>query len=314
MNYTFPLVSVIIPGYNYGKYLRQRIDSVLQQDYPNIEVILLDDCSTDDSQEIMLSYKDNPKISHIAFNEINSGNPFVQWDKGIALAKGDYIWIAEADDYADKDFVSSLMQELLKDKEAVIAFSHSIMVNAQGCPMNYSWDTLYRNKKPILYNGHDFCLHRMVCTNKLYNASMIIFRRESYNKITGEQYKKFNHSGDWLFWFLLTIQGKICEIPKTLNYFRQHSQKVTVEAQRTGYNFDEDAAIQTIITERLAFTNYQSCCLRGRQTKHLKKSNLERNMINQLVEKHPKIYGGTFLDIITYTIDKISHRSGMYYK
>ena len=68
-----PLVTVIIPNYNHAKYLRQRIDTVLNQTYTSFEVIILDDCSTDNSKDIILSYKDNPHISNIVLNSENSG-------------------------------------------------------------------------------------------------------------------------------------------------------------------------------------------------------------------------------------------------
>jgi glycosyltransferase involved in cell wall biosynthesis len=86
-----PLISVIVPNYNHEKYLKQRLESVFNQTYVNFEVILLDDFSTDSSTNILSEYAKNPKVSHCVFNETNSGNTFVQWNKGIALAKGDYI-------------------------------------------------------------------------------------------------------------------------------------------------------------------------------------------------------------------------------
>ena len=81
----FPLVSVIIPNYNHAQYLEQRLDSVFNQTYQNFEVIFLDDCSTDNSLEVIEKYKGNPHLSRIVVNETNSGSPFKQWDKGIGL-------------------------------------------------------------------------------------------------------------------------------------------------------------------------------------------------------------------------------------
>ncbi|MFM7682036.1 MAG: glycosyltransferase family 2 protein, partial [Bacteroidota bacterium] len=77
------LVSVIIPNYNHALYLKQRIDSVLQQTYPNFEVIILDDKSMDNSHEIIESYRNHPKVVHIEYKEINSGSTFKQWQKGL---------------------------------------------------------------------------------------------------------------------------------------------------------------------------------------------------------------------------------------
>ena len=94
------MVSVIIPNYNHAPFLKERIDSVLNQTYDNFEVIILDDKSTDNSKEVIANYRGHSKISHIVYNEENSGSTFKQWQKGFSLAKGDYIWIAESDDVA----------------------------------------------------------------------------------------------------------------------------------------------------------------------------------------------------------------------
>src|ERR1700742_1367615 len=102
-------VSVIVPNYNHSRYLNQRIDSVLSQTYQDFELIILDDCSTDDSRKIIKQYQEHPKVSHIVFNETNSGTTFKQWKKGIELAKGKYIWIAESDDWCEPNLLETLV-------------------------------------------------------------------------------------------------------------------------------------------------------------------------------------------------------------
>ena len=99
------MVSVIIPNYCHAPYLRQRIDSVLAQSYPDFEVVLLDDCSTDGSREVIERYRNHPRIKQIVYNDRNGGSAFAQWRKGFALTQGEYIWIAESDDYADPAFL-----------------------------------------------------------------------------------------------------------------------------------------------------------------------------------------------------------------
>lgn len=83
-----PLVSVIVPNYNHASYLKERLDSIYQQTYQNIEVILLDDFSSDNSVEILKQYaKKYPHKTRLVVNEQNSGRVFRQWNKGLALAK-----------------------------------------------------------------------------------------------------------------------------------------------------------------------------------------------------------------------------------
>ena len=108
-----PRVSVIIPNYNYARYLRERIDSVLAQREKDMEVLLLDDGSSDDSIAVMQEYaKKDPRVQIIR-NPQNSGSPFLQWEKGIALSSGEYIWIAEADDSAQPELLSTALQILM---------------------------------------------------------------------------------------------------------------------------------------------------------------------------------------------------------
>src|SRR6185312_2167115 len=120
-----PIVSVIVPNYNHAKFLDQRIDSIINQTYQQFELIILDDCSTDNSREIIEQYRMHPKVSKIVFNEVNSGSPFEQWEKGIGLATGEYIWIAESDDYADERFIESLMALIKIEPETGLAYCGS---------------------------------------------------------------------------------------------------------------------------------------------------------------------------------------------
>ena len=125
-----PLISVIIPNFNHAPYLKQRIDSVLSQTYDNLEVILLDDCSRDNSGEILSSYKHNPKVKKIIINENNSGSTFKQWEKGFELSCGEYIWIAESDDYCDAFFLERLVGQLSENGTVAIAYTSSHLVDA----------------------------------------------------------------------------------------------------------------------------------------------------------------------------------------
>src|ERR1700738_3854186 len=113
-----PRVSVVIPNYNHARYLRQRVDSVLQQSYQDFEVILMDDCSTDDSRIVISEYANDPRI-RISLNEKNSGSAFKQWNKGVGLARGEYVWIAESDDYADPHLLETLVSRLEAEPRAV---------------------------------------------------------------------------------------------------------------------------------------------------------------------------------------------------
>ena len=105
-------VSVIMPNYNHAPYLKQRMDSILAQDYPEFEIIMLDDASTDESVSILSAYARHPKVKAFLRSETNSANPFVQWQRGLKEATGDYVWIAESDDVAEPTLLSRLVVAL----------------------------------------------------------------------------------------------------------------------------------------------------------------------------------------------------------
>src|SRR5713226_5897350 len=119
-----PKVSVIIPNYNHARFLRKRIESVLEQTYQDFELILLDDYSTDESRTILEQYSSDPRV-RIEFNSANSGSPFKQWNKGVRLACGKYIWIAESDDYADERLLERLVAVLKADPQISFAYCRS---------------------------------------------------------------------------------------------------------------------------------------------------------------------------------------------
>src|SRR5215469_3489317 len=104
-------ISIIVPNYNHARFLRQRIDTILAQTFQDFEVILLDDGSTDASRSILREYTSDPRVQ-LECNDINSGSTFKQWYKGVRLAHGRYVWIAESDDYADEQLLETLVARL----------------------------------------------------------------------------------------------------------------------------------------------------------------------------------------------------------
>src|ERR1700757_580323 len=126
-----PKVSVIVPNYNHARFLRQRLDSIVGQTFQDFELILLDDCSSDDSQSILSNYADDSRV-RIEFNVVNSGSTFKQWNKGVRLARGKYVWIAESDDYADERLLQRLVDALETNEKVTYVYCRSWRVMEDG--------------------------------------------------------------------------------------------------------------------------------------------------------------------------------------
>lgn len=234
-----PTVSVIVPNYNHAPYLRQRIESILAQTYQDFELILLDDGSTDGSRNILDSYRNDPHVTHHIYNETNSGSAFRQWDKGIALAKGGWVWVAESDDYAEPTFLERMIEEVAKAPHCVLAYAATWWVDEKG---NKLWNTRHSDQVN-LYPGHDFIRRKLAINNSIANVSECIFRREAYRPDESHRYEHMRLCGDWFFYVLLAEQGNVVEVEEPLNYYRQHRNNISSDAERRGLTFLEGADV-----------------------------------------------------------------------
>lgn len=228
-------VSVIVPNYNHASFLRQRIESILNQTFQDFELILLDDCSTDHSRDVMESYHDNPHVSHVVFNEVNGGSPFKQWDKGVEMAKGEWIWIAESDDWAEPTFLERMMEEVKKVPDCSLAYANTWWVDKNGYKL---WETPDSDKVTV-YTGNDFIKQKLSVCNSIANVSECIFRRDKYRPAENGRYEWMRLCGDWFFYVLLAEQGSVVEVEQPLSYYRQHGSNVSEASEHKGLTFLE---------------------------------------------------------------------------
>ncbi len=222
-------VSVIIPNYNYARFLEERIDSVINQTYENVEIIVLDDASTDDSLNTILAYAEKDERINLYRNDVNSGNPFIQWDKGVSLAKGDLIWIAEADDVCELDFLEKIIPELENNK-AAIAFcsSQTLDENSQkGDLWTYNTEVVNQElfRSSSLMNGYKLIHEALLFENVIPNVSAVVFRRDAYKRLGGVDLE-LNSNADWFLWLKFAFTERIYHLAKPLNYFRRHKSSV----------------------------------------------------------------------------------------
>src|SRR5262249_11454388 len=131
-----PRVSVVIPNYNYARYLPERLATISRQSLPVYEIIVLDDASTDDSVEVVERLEAELDIDiRVVRNAANSGSVFRQWALGVRLVRGDYVWLAEADDLADPDFLRMVLPAF-DDPKVVLSYSQSKQIDAAGNVVN----------------------------------------------------------------------------------------------------------------------------------------------------------------------------------
>ncbi|MBK0380653.1 glycosyltransferase family 2 protein [Mucilaginibacter segetis] len=243
------MVSVVIPNYNHAPYLQQRIDSVLAQTYQDFELIILDDCSTDNSRQVIESYRGNERVSHIIFNQQNSGGPFHQWKKGIELAQGKYIWIAESDDWCETTLLETLVQGLDNNTDCVLGYVQSYVVSGDNTIEKIST----HDKLSEYVNGKVYIKAHLAERCDIWNASMVLFKKDAYKSVSPE-FTGFKMCGDWLFYIGMAKQGEVFISGRVLNYFRNHDKDVSGKMYSSGNNYVEEIAILKILKKERLIT------------------------------------------------------------
>ena len=224
-----PIVSVIVPNYNHARFLRQRVDTILAQTLQDFELILLDDCSTDESRSILTGYAGDPRV-RIEFNDVNSGSTFKQWNKGVRLARGKYVWMAESDDYADERLLERLVTVLENEPAAAFAYCRSWRVTKDNRVDGFG-DWYLDLVDPERWKA-DFCVDGREQFQNYFarccvvpNASAAIFRKAVYERV-GCADESLRLCGDWKVWAAMAFVGKVAFVSEPLNYYRFHETSV----------------------------------------------------------------------------------------
>jgi len=250
-----PLVSIVVPNFNHRPYLPQRLESICQQTFQDYEVILLDDASTDGSPEFLEQIAEELG-ARFQKNEQNSGGPFGQWNRGVELAKGKYIWLAESDDSAEPQFLESLIPILEAHPEIVLAEANSLQMDPSGKILG----SLSRSDDPDLVShwehdfiaeGNDEIRNHLYIQNTIPSASAVVFRREAYLQ-TGGADPSLRVSGDWLMWASLICDSKRYYSATPLSYTRIHADSQRARTASDGRFELESLRVQQLIRKQIS--------------------------------------------------------------
>src|SRR5579862_8757006 len=250
-----PTVSVIVPNYNHARYLRKRVDSILEQTYQDFELILLDDYSTDRSREILSSYAGDPRV-RLEFNERNSGTPFKQWNTGVRMARGKYVWIAESDDYMEKRRLERLVAILESQPEVTFAYCRSWEIGEEGRTNGYADEYLNRWHAShwtadFLVDGLEECRRYFVVAAPVPNASAVVFRKEIYERVGGAD-ENLQICGDYKVWAAMALDGQVAYTGEPLNYYRAHLENVRTRTKEGALGFAEYFYVMKWIVDRVS--------------------------------------------------------------
>lgn len=239
-----PRVSAIVPNYRYARYLHERLKTVAGQTLPLFELIVLDDASPDDSAQVAREFLWQCDLPwRLEVNPANSGNVFRQWRKGLELARGDYVWIAEADDLAHPEFLDRIVRKM-EETGAVLGFCDSWQIDENGERLGDSYKPYVNEENPgafdqsFVIEGREFLEKYLSIKNVILNVSGVVFRRNALQAAIdriGDELFEYKVAGDWRIYIeLCATGGKVVYEAEPMNGHRRHRTSVThaLDAQR----------------------------------------------------------------------------------
>lgn len=224
-----PLVSVIVPNYRHEKYLGKRLNTIANQTHSNIEIILLDDASPDNSRDVLTAFASScEKVVALHVNKSNSGLPINQWIKGVSLAKGKFIWIAESDDEAEPELLTNLLSLLVENPSAAMAYCDSEVIDESSrfiAKYDYSSPHYCDHglwEQNFCMEGRDFVAEYMCYRNAIPNVSAVLFNAPILKENLREC--EFKYCADWALYNRILLSHDIAFTCAPLNKFRKHAQ------------------------------------------------------------------------------------------
>lgn len=208
-----PLVTVITPAYNRADLIAETIDSVLGQDYPNLEYLVLDDGSSDATLEVIRRYEGRLRWEH----HPNMGETRTV-NRGFELARGEIVGVVNSDDPLRPGAVRSLVEALQTTPGAMVAYPDWELIDGTG--------TVLRSVTTTSFTG----TADMVRLHHCLPGPGAFFRRQVVERLGGRDVR-FRYVGDLEFWFRAALLGPFVRVPEALATFRVHGGSTSVAQQ-----------------------------------------------------------------------------------
>lgn len=218
---------VLVPSYRHGKYLTERIESILTQTYRDFHLLVIDDASPDDSAIILERYRHLRNVT-IYCRDRNSGSPFTAWGDALSRANSDFIWIAESDDVADPHFLERGVESLKVEPNLAFYYCHSWIISENSDIIGHS--TAYLKKqfpgvnwsKKQMISGTEFNNTCQIFGQALPNMSSAVIRLSAFRESFRKDFDRYRLAADWEFVARLATQGDVMFNPVSDNRFRKH--------------------------------------------------------------------------------------------
>ena len=202
------LVSIIMPSYNTAKYILESIESVLKQTYTNWELIIVDDCSTDNTDEVIATFLCDDRIRYIK-NEKNSGAA-VSRNRALAEAKGKYIAFLDSDDLWEPEKLEKQLSFMTENGYKFTYTDYRIQLNGKWLPYVYTGPT-----KVTEWKMKNYCY---------FSTITVMYDREFVGLVSIEPIRKNN---DYAMWLKIVKKAPCYRLPECLSYYIKHEGSIS---------------------------------------------------------------------------------------
>lgn len=241
-----PLVSIVIPCFNSGSYLTEAIESVLGQSYTNLEIIMVDDCSTDGTVDLIKNYQRRDSRIRLIQRSERGGRPAITKNTGLEQITGEYVCFLDHDDYYHPEKIETLLKLLQAHPECVAAFHDIDLVDAKGGFLERYLEEFPNEARAYLEPLEDGCFisrdHFFAFQSVQYAAMHTISVMIAVDRF-GRNHLKYDTSyqvcDDTDLWIRLGITGRIAYADRRLAFYRQHGTNIT----RNLTKFKEDVLL-----------------------------------------------------------------------
>jgi glycosyltransferase involved in cell wall biosynthesis len=221
LNVRSPKVSVLMPSFNYAHYLASAVESVLAQSHRNLELIITDDCSTDESREIAEQWKQKDSRVVTVFHEANTGLSGAR-NSGLAVASGDFVALCDADDIWAEDKLKIQLERFREQPELGVVHSDALIIDSDGKLTGKRYSAEFHGKDQacsgILFE--EFCLRNFICN------STVILRRECLDYAGGFD-QRLRSLEDWVCWARISRKYAFGYVENPLVSYRVHKTNLS---------------------------------------------------------------------------------------
>lgn len=208
-----PKVSICIPNYNYDCFIADAIQSTLDQTYKNFELIIVDNCSTDDSEEVIKSFSD-PRIKFYKNDRTIHG--IRNFNKCLSLAHGEYIVLLHADDKLTPNSIEKRVEMLDSNPNVGLVHSSGIIIDAKGAVI----EEIRPDDKDYIVRGQDE-FKRLIFKNYILVSAVVMVRKKCYEAV-GDYSEEYAYCPDWGMWLRIALNYDVGFISEPLGYYRKH--------------------------------------------------------------------------------------------